>query len=93
MLILDRQPDSQADAPPSGDLYDPGMLRERLVGAEELRKNFSDHMGRVQEGAEVVVVLRRSKVVGAFVPEWVLSRAKEAGILDEQPPGVVAKPE
>lgn len=86
MLTIEQQPDSRTHAPPSGDLYDPAMLRERLVGAEELRKNFSDHMKRIQEGTEVVVVLRRSKVAGAFVPEWVLNRAKEAGILDEQPP-------
>ncbi|MEV5819257.1 hypothetical protein AB0L22_08790 [Micromonospora haikouensis] len=68
---------------PDVGLYDPDMPREELVGAQEVRDNFAEVMRKVREGEAYVVVLRRSKVEGAFIPRRWLDRLKELGITDE----------
>lgn len=76
-------PTASPHAPPYSDLYDPDMPREELVGAQEVRDNFAEVMRKVREGEAYVVVLRRSKVEGAFIPRRWLDRLKELGVTDE----------
>lgn len=76
-------PATRLPALPDGDLYDPGMPREELVGAQEVRDNFAEVMRKVRTGESYVVVLRRSKVEGAFIPRRWLDRLKELGVTNE----------
>lgn len=92
MLTTIREAAARPDTQPDGCLYDPHMARERLIGAQEVRDNFSAVTQKVQEGDEYVLVVRRSKLTVGIVPMWMIDRMRDAGILDEKPPGAASPP-
>ena len=80
---MDTETAGQPYAPPTDEMYDSAMAKERLVSAQEARDNFRQILDEVESGEVYAFVLRRSKVAACIVPEHWARRMIELGIPDE----------
>lgn len=62
---------------PYGGPYTAAMAKRRIMGAQEVRQNFSDRLDAAERDGEHTIVLRRSTPSVAVVPAHWYHRACE----------------
>jgi antitoxin (DNA-binding transcriptional repressor) of toxin-antitoxin stability system len=61
-----------------GDLYTPAVAKRRIMGAQEVRGNFSDRLDAAEKSGEHTIVFRRSAPSAVLVPARWYHQAAEA---------------